>query len=341
MINVLSTIYESGISQKISTSKEINALTIESYISLLENSYGIVKGLAMNGLLLWAEAYDVAVYDIEQKKLKAMDLWSERAQELYEKYFREDNHKYSVGDLTINTKFASFAISTIENGVQTNKIKLFGYENFTAKYSINGDSVLIFMQEIDDSNEIHPVATISRLETSTIIELITILEFMSTFDIKEQFTYEFDETIKPYMIPNKNNYYIMRNHFSGEFIKPLQFTAHCIKKNDLPKDTEFTDLGYGVYTFAVENTNGTTWGYEDMHNGNAQVLKIMLSDTIYNSVEFETIYIDKVREDVFVNEHTKSVFIGSPHDYTQFQCDDLETAYKVFDYLAILFQRGI
>lgn len=341
MINVLSTIYESGIPKRIGATKEISTLTMESYISLLEDSYGIVKGLARNGVLLWADAYDVAVRDVEQKKAEAMDLWSKQAQDLYEKYFRDDNHKYSVDGLTINTKFASFAVSTIENGVQTNRIKLFGYEYFTAKYSVDGDAVSIYMQGIDDSDEIHPVATISGLEMSDIIELLTILEFMATFDVKERFVYAFDETIEPYMVSNKNNYFVMRNHFSGEYIKPLSFNCRCVKVNDLPKETEFSDSGYGQYTFSVENRSGATWGYKDMQRRNAKVLKISSPKTLEGKTEVEAIYLDKIREDVFINEHTKSVFIGSPHDYTQFQCDDLETAYTVFDYLAILFQRTI
>ena len=341
MINVLSTIYESGLPQRISTLKELGALTLESYISLLEDSYGIIKDHARNGLLLWAEAYDVAVCTVKQCKPEPMDLWSDQAQSLYKKYFVEDNHKYSIGGLTINTKFASFAILTTENGVPTNRIKLFGYEYFVAKYSVEGDAVSIYMQGIDDPDKIHPVATVSGLEISDIVELMTILEFMATFDVKEQFSYAFDETIEPYMVPNTNNYFVMRNHFSGEFIKPLQFSARCTKKNDLPKETESADLGYGMYTFAVENKSGTTWGYKDMQRRNAKVLKIVSPKAINGSIEEETIYLDRVRDDVFINTHTNSVFIGSPHDYTQFQCDDLETAYKVFDYLVILFQRTI
>lgn len=341
MINVLSTIYESGLPQRIGAAKEISAITMQNYISLLEDSYGITKDHARNGLLLWTAAYGVAVCDANQHKPVAMDLWSEQAQVLYEEYFREDNHKYSIGGLTINTKFASFAISTTENGVPTNRIKLFGYEYFVAKYSVDDGAVSIYMQGIDEPDEIHPVVTVSGLETSDIVELITILEFMATFDAKERFIYAFDETIEPYMVPNTNNYYVMRNHFSGEFIKPLQFTAHCIKKNDLPKETECDDLGYGIYTFSVENKDGTAWGYKDMQRSKSKVLKIISPRALNGRIEEETIYLDRIREDVFINKRTNSVFIGSPHDYTQFQCDDLETAYKVFDYLVILFQRTV
>lgn len=341
MINVLLAIYESGLLQRIGSAKEISELTMQNYISLLEDSYGIRKDHARYGLLLWADAYGVAVRNVELRKPEAMDLWSEQAQGLYGKYFSEDNHKYSIGGLTINTKFASFAISTTDNGIPTNRIKLFGYEHFVAKYSVDGDAVSVYMQGIDDPDVIHPVETISGLEISDIVELITILEFMATFDVKGRFSYAFDETIEPYMVPNTNNYYIMRNHFSGEFIKPLQFAAHCTKENDLPKETESDDLGYGIYTFVVENKSGSTWGYKDMQRGNAKVLKIISPKAINGSIEQEIIYLDRIREDVFINEHTNSVFIGSLHDYTQFQCDDLETAYKVFDYLAILFQRTI
>lgn len=341
MINVLITIYDSGIYRKIASSKNIDELTIQNFISQLEQSYGMKQDLVREGLELWANACRVTICSAKAYEHKAMDLHSLDAQALLSQYFNDGSHKYSIGGLTINTKFAAFTINTIENGVSTNKVKLFGYEHFKVRYSVDGNDVSIYMQGIDDPDEMHPVVIISELPDSLVVELITILEFMSSIDPRERFAYEFDEEIEPYMVSNKNNYYIMRNHFAGEYIKPLHFNARCIKLNDLPKETEFSDLGYGQYTFSVENRNGTTWGYKDMQRGQAKVLKIHSPRAVDGRAEKETIYLDKIREDVFINEHTKSVYIGSLHDYTQFQCDDLDTAYKVFDYLVILFQRTI
>lgn len=341
MINVLVTIYDSGLYRRISSSSKIDELTIQNFISQLESSYGMKQELARKGLQLWAEVYGVTIGFEEKHSPKAFDLEAPETQSLLNRYFSENSHKYSVGGLTINTKFASFTVETIEHGVHTNKIKLFGYEHFTVKYTVDGKDVSIYMQSIDDPDEKHPVVMISDLHDSLVVEIITILELMASIEVKARFVYAFDETIEPYMVPNKNNYYVMRNHFSGEYIMPLSFNARCIKINDLPKESEFRDLGYGQYTFSVENRSGATWGYKDMQRRNTKVLKISSPKTLDGKTEVEAIYLEKIREDVFINEHTKSVFIGSPHDYTQFQCDDLETAYKVFDYLAILFQRTI
>lgn len=61
LINILTIIYESGLVNTIRSKKTITSIESNSFMTQIENEYGIPPKYSLNALIIWATAYDVNV----------------------------------------------------------------------------------------------------------------------------------------------------------------------------------------------------------------------------------------------------------------------------------------
>lgn len=59
MVNILTTLYECGVANKIRAKKNIDANEMQILISQLENEYGISGQYSQDAILIWAKAFDI------------------------------------------------------------------------------------------------------------------------------------------------------------------------------------------------------------------------------------------------------------------------------------------
>lgn len=335
-IRILCAILDCGIAKRIKESKDLNVLQIPNIVSYLDSEFGFSKEYSLNCLKTWITAYHGNTEQFYTCYSK-VDLWSSEAKSVLNKYFTESNFFFKAGNLTINTKHCIFSVLSEDS--KTRNLFIFDYENFQIHYKITEKEIEIWMQTLDEESNKYSVATISlnTLNDNELQELVAVLEYMSTFDVTENFIYAFDENLKWYQIPDTNDYYIMKNHFSGERIEPFAFYAKSREHDETFEFDANESILLGVHKFYVLNSSRKPWDYNDMQAGNAKTLYIEYPPDENNSIKKEIFELSKEREDIYINKDTKSVFIGDLHQYTQFMFDDLETAYKAFDYLKILF----
>ena len=58
-INVISTVLESGIADRIQREAQINEITIEKYLVLLDEDYGIQRDAAAEAIESWSRAFGI------------------------------------------------------------------------------------------------------------------------------------------------------------------------------------------------------------------------------------------------------------------------------------------
>lgn len=273
-----------------------------------------------------------------------IDLTSQQSIEIFKKYCTDNNHFFRFKNLIVNTKFASFIWEQEENGHPKRECQIFGYEYFKLEYDLDGNDIIVRMRHKENKDEIHGIATITTTNTQTRREILTVFEFMKTGGL--HFEYAFDEDKKWYTVKNTDNYYVMNNYFSGTNIEPILFYARYIEADDSDFETPVIDYGLQEIQFSVENENGTVWNLSDMKRNAPKRIKITMRAIDTGKITKKWIYLDDVtsintKDDLYINEETKSVFIGELHSYEQYQFDDLIMARRIFDYLMILFSHTI
>lgn len=289
-------------------------------------------------------AHHRALWILRNKETSCIDLDSDESKDIFQRYCTDKSHVYRIGKLLINTKFACFIWESEENGHKKREVQLFGYECFHLGYEIKGDAIEFYMQDKDDADTKHSVGTITTSNENTQKEVLTIFEFMKTGGL--HFEYAFDESVKWYQVKNTDNYYMMKNYFSGPSIVPFTFCARYIEVDDFADGNPVTDHGQQEIQFSVENENRATWSVSDMNRNAPKRLRITCRDLATNKSMASIIYLDDVtsintKDDLYINEESMSVFIGEQYNYQQFQFEDLVTAHRAFDYLMILFSHSV
>jgi len=280
----------------------------------------------------WAKEM-VLPYKRKWEAETAIDLSSEYSKEVLLRYFTDERHIYSIDELSINTKFAMFIITTKENGIPTNRVSVFGYEYFECDYTVNGDTVSIKMKNTDDSNEIHKACELSVPDANKKRELLNVLEIMKTK--KFDFHFAFNDKMIWYNIKNNDNYYVVRNHFSGSHIQPMITKAryYVVDETDLQKPTK--EYGTSILNLSVENDAGMPWGVNDQRVRADRIFKINIKqESTGSSVEQK--YRAKhgeTNDEIYYNEKKCSVYVGSEYQYEQFEFDNEILAHRFFDYM--------
>lgn len=261
---------------------------------------------------------------------------SEESKIIFQKYCTNQNHIYTFKNLTINTKFATFIWEDFEEGHKKVNIQKFGYEYFEIGYKLNGNDIFFYMQDKEKPEKTYGIATITTTNDSTRKELLTIFEFMKTGGL--HFDYAFDDTVKWYEHANTDNYYVMKNYFSDESIKPITFSAKYTEYDEYSNENNIIEID-SQFEIVVENEFGKVWSVKDQEENSPKIMQMVRRHNKLS--EKTTIDLSKERDDIYFDENTLSIFIGDRDNYQRFEFEDPIMARRVFDYMVILFTHII